>query len=205
MSGYGVACLQGKVGNGGVLGYNLGSSEKGSDVKQTLYIKFINPRDAELFSPTYFIGNDIQTHCPKCGNILYLPIEIDTEKKIEINKPMGEIFRPFPREMPHYVTRDEEPKISIGFQWSKIRISQETKRYLMNKHAGGGLAMIDDNGWIELQVDGISQEPVDCEVCNQPKTEEVDPCRPYFDIVEPQNEPINLTTYLYQTGNSGDD
>lgn len=135
-------------------------------VKRTYYIKFIDPRDAELLDPTYFVARDIQTHCPKCGNVLYLPIQISTDKEVTVTKPMGEIFRPFPRSMPHYVTRDEEPKISIGFQWSKDGMSPETRRHLVNGFPGGGLAMIDEGGYIELQIDGFSREPIECETCN---------------------------------------
>lgn len=139
--------------------------KRGSDVKKTYYIKFINPKDAELFQPLYFTEREVQAHCPKCGSVLYLPVEIERERTT-INLPMGEIFKPFPKERPDFIIRDDPPKPTLTYLWSKEWITPETRRQLGYRF-GNSLLMVDQKtGYIEIMIDGFSLEPADCEVCN---------------------------------------
>lgn len=141
---------------------------------QTVYIKFINPRDVELLDPVYFVNRTVETRCPKCGGSLYLPVKIGAE--VTINQPMGQIFRPFPKEMPNYITRDEPERVTLGFIWLKSGLTWEAKQALEYRYHGGGLQMIDQKtGYIELAIEGFSEEPVDCKTCN-PQSE-LDPCK----------------------------
>lgn len=129
---------------------------------KTVYIKFRHKDDVYAICPDYdlrmskdeFVYPKI---CGKCGNTLYIPVELPEE--ITFSIPLPDIYKPLPRELP-YLAVKSEPELPTLAMFGNISYSeqQRLKRFY-------SMGFVDSNGF-EMLVSGISQQPVKhiCEV-----------------------------------------
>jgi len=121
-----------------------------------LYIQFIDKDDIYAVDPFYDSPSPQDsisrpTICGKCAQSLYIPMEVPQDATVEI--PQGEVFKPFPTEMPHLIieSKPELTSLSISKNLDYDEI-QRLKRFR-------NMAHVDANGFT-MFINDINREPV---------------------------------------------
>lgn len=129
---------------------------------RTIYIKFIHKDDVYAICPSYDlrISNDEFVHpkiCGRCGESLYIPIELP--KEVIFTIPLPDVIRPLPIELP-YLSIKSEPDLPTLAMFGNISYSEQ--RRLKRFHS---MSHVDSNGF-EMLVNGVSRESIKhtCEV-----------------------------------------
>lgn len=94
----------------------------------TVYIKFRHKNDVYAIDPFYEIRSAGELipplACGRCGNTLFIPV--DLPEGIDVSQSMGDVYRPFPREAPHLVSRGD-PELPT-LEWNKPLGLDEQRR-----------------------------------------------------------------------------
>jgi hypothetical protein len=81
---------------------------------KTIYIKFFRSDDIYAIDPFYDLDKCNSLYpkvCEKCGDTLYVPVELSANAVIE--QPMGPIRRPYPKEAPNFIFQDTPDPATI--------------------------------------------------------------------------------------------
>ncbi len=119
-----------------------------------LYIKFIEPDDVYAivpYSPFPPDSPESPKICGRCGETLYIPVELSNN--IIVEQSLGDIYRPFPKEDPYLVVRSEPdlPTLSVSRNLDRDEL-QRLKRFRSMTYVGqDGFAMF---------ISDISRTPV---------------------------------------------
>lgn len=127
---------------------------------KTIYIKFRHPNDVYAIHPDYDLSPDDfipPKVCGRCGEGLYLPIELPEE--VTIVHPLSGVIRPLPKENPHLIYLSEPEHITIEFTPSNKLSFDERRRLKLFPSVGHVDGYYDGNSWSML-VDDISGIPV---------------------------------------------
>lgn len=133
---------------------------RGKGQAMKVYIKFKHPDDIYAINPTYDLrsGDEFTTPriCPRCGDTLYIPVELPNEA--EISQAMGVIHRPFPIDNPSLIIRDDPGPMVLGVYKSISYPEQLRLRQFCS------IALVDEKGF-EMLIKGVSRKPIkhECE------------------------------------------
>ncbi len=111
-----------------------------------LYIKFIEPDDIYAVIPFYNSplppgAFESPRICGRCGETLYIPVELPDDTKAE--QGLGVVYRPLPKEDPYLVVRSEPdlPTLSVSRNLDRDEL-QRLKRFHSMTYVGqDGFAM----------------------------------------------------------------
>ena len=131
-----------------------------------IYIKFRHPNDIYALDPSYDLRpGDAPVPpkvCGRCGDTLYLPVELS--EGVEISQPMGDIYRPLPKEKLDLIIRGDAEPITIRvYKNTSYEERQRLKQF-------AAMTYVNADGF-EMLIDGVSLEPVEhnCPVPPYPK------------------------------------